>query len=140
MTIDPIGSVESDDVARLRDEGLVIQYPERRRIADDIEQMRSALRRTADMNYAETQRMLKGWRGRRLLACQAAETLAAVIRELGQDNGVDPFQGDSSKVDGEVPHVSDPIKRELDNILAGLLRLVLLHNDGRVSPQHLRRF
>lgn len=39
--IDPIGGVETDPVARLRDVGLVIQQPERERIAIEIERLRA---------------------------------------------------------------------------------------------------
>lgn len=41
--LDPIGSVEVDPVTRLRDGGLLIQQPERERLADEIEWLRAAL-------------------------------------------------------------------------------------------------
>lgn len=86
------------------------------------------------IDYDERKRMVKGWRGRRLLACRAADVFEEVIRELGEDNGKDCPPA------GGVPAVSPGIRAELANAVANLLRLTLLMNDGNVSPQKLNRF
>lgn len=85
-------------------------------------------------DYEERKRMVKGWRGRRLLACRTADVFEEIIRELGEDNGKD------CPPEGGIPTVSPAVKAELANTVANLLRLTLLLNDGNVSPQKLRHF
>ncbi len=77
--------------------------------------------------------MIKNWRGRRLLACEAATTLHRIIDELQADDGKHPRD--------EAPSIpSEALRREMQNTVANLLRTILLHNDGQVSPQTLLRF
>lgn len=90
-----------------------------------------------EKEYFAKKRELENYRGRRLRACRAAEDLHAVIENLGVENdpSILPIP------DHVMPAApSDAIKRELQNTVANLLRLILLHNDGRVSGQTLQRF
>lgn len=85
----------------------------------------------------DERRMLGNYRGRRLIACRAAEALREVIEALGREN--DPK---------ELPipdHVMPPppdeaTRRELTNLVTSVLRLILVHNDGQMSNQRLRGF
>lgn len=86
------------------------------------------------IDYEERKRMVKGWRGRRLLACRAADVFEEVIQELGSDNGKD------CPPSGGIPDVSAALRAEMANAVANLLRLTLLMNDGNISPQKLNRF
>ena len=52
----------TDSVARLRDAGLVIEGPERQRIADEIERLRAALRWcSASADFAPDGQFRKDW-------------------------------------------------------------------------------
>lgn len=86
------------------------------------------------MDFAERNRMVKGWRGRRFVACRAADDLEAVVRELGQDDGA------NLPPDGGLPIVTPAVRLELENSVANLLRMILALNDGHVSPSRLQRF
>lgn len=86
------------------------------------------------MELAEQRRLLTGWRGRRLLACRAACVLEEVIENLGADDDVDP------PPDRGLPAFQTAMQHELHNSVSALLRMILLMNDGQVSPQKLRRF
>lgn len=82
-------------------------------------------------------RELENYRGRRLRACRAADDLHAIIEQLGVENdpSILPIP------DHAMPTAPNgAIKREMQNTVANLLRLILLHNDGHVSPQKLQRF
>lgn len=82
-------------------------------------------------------RELENYRGRRLRACRAADDLHAVIEQLGVENdpSILPIP------DHVMPAPPcEAIKREMQNTVANLLRLILLHNDGSVSAQKLQRF
>ncbi len=83
----------------------------------------------------ERTRLLSGWRGRRLLACRAAQDLHDIADALAADNGDDlpPNYG--------LPQPPSPGHiREIQNSAAVLLRTILLWNDGSVSPSTLHRF
>lgn len=84
---------------------------------------------------ADHKRMLLNFRGRRLLACRAAETLHDVITALGEDDGSTLPPGD-----GLPTAPSKQQKQEMKNAAAVLLRMILIFNDGHVSPQQLGRF
>jgi hypothetical protein len=85
-------------------------------------------------NSDETMR--KNWRGRRLLACRAAENLDLIIRDLGIEDG--------SKLppDGKnfTPPPSEPVRLEMRNAVANLVRMILAYNDRGCSPSKLNRF
>lgn len=101
-------------------------------MSEDIE---GKIRRELD----EHKRLIAGWRGRRLLACRAADELHNIIDGLSSDNGSDlpPVSG----LPGGLPAPpSQAHIREMQNTVANLLRTILLWNDGNVSPQRLRRF
>lgn len=80
-------------------------------------------------------RMLKGFRGRRLLACNAIGMIDRVIEHLSADNGADLPPA------GGLPSPPSPQQiQELQNMAASLLRNILLWNDGNKSHQKLNRF
>lgn len=88
------------------------------------------------MTLEERRRMQRNYRGRRLLACRAAEALHEVIEALGEDDG-----SELPPVNATLPPTpSEAQKRELQNMAANLLRMILLLNDGQISPQTLRRY
>lgn len=78
--------------------------------------------------------MVKGWRGRRLMACRAVDTLDRIIENLGIDNGADlpPERG--------FPCVTEGLRNELHNQAAVLLRTILALNDGNTSGARLQRW
>ncbi|WKD45020.1 hypothetical protein [Agrobacterium pusense] len=82
----------------------------------------------------EERRMVKGWRGRRFMACRAADTLDRIIENIGIDNGADlpPERG--------LPHMSEGLRNELHNQAAVLLRTILALNDGNTSGTRLQRW
>lgn len=86
------------------------------------------------MTEEDRLRMLRNWRGRRLLACRAVDELEAVIRSLGREDG------SQLPPDGGLPAVSEGLNLELLNMASLLLRLVLRANDGHVSNSRLQRF
>lgn len=87
------------------------------------------------MNLDEEKRLLAGWRGRRLLACRAGDLLRAVAEALGEDDG------SCLPPDGELPAPpSEAQRNELCNAITSLQRMILLWNDGHVSPSRLQRF
>lgn len=79
-------------------------------------------------------KMLRSWRGRRLLACRATDDIEAIIRALGRDDGSD------LPPDGGLPPVNEVQRNELLNLAALMLRMILNANDGHVSPSKLRRW
>lgn len=84
------------------------------------------------MDFQEKDRLAKNWRGRRLLACRAAEDMQRVINALADDdlsNGAPP-----------APAPNAAVRNELNNQMASLLRLFLILNDGGVSNQTLHFF
>ncbi|MGY4288840.1 hypothetical protein ACVWXO_008060 [Bradyrhizobium sp. LM2.7] len=76
------------------------------------------------------------YRARRLYAYNHAEALCRIIDALGSEDGTQlPIP------DHEMPKApSDTVKRELKNQVAALLRTILAHNDGVLSPQSLPTF
>jgi len=86
------------------------------------------------MDYQERDKLSKSWRGRRLLTCRAIGDLHCMIENLGVEENSDPIP------DGFVSTITPELKEELMNQATVLLRTILLHNDGRVSPSRLQRF
>jgi hypothetical protein len=76
---------------------------------------------------------LKNWRSRRLRACRAAEEFESIISALGLEDG-----SELPPADGGLPTISEAHRRELKNATALLLRMVLIANDGQVSPAKLQ--
>lgn len=79
-------------------------------------------------------RMAKGWRGRRLIACRAMDTIDRVIEHLGIDNGADllPENG--------LPRITEGMRNEMHNQASVLLRMILSMNDGNTSGTRLQRW
>lgn len=87
------------------------------------------------MDVEERTRHAACWRGRRFLACRAVDDVIAVIDGLKGDDGSDPLP------EGGLPAPpSEAHRREMRNAAANLLRIILLWNDGHVSPDELHRF
>lgn len=87
------------------------------------------------MDLEARKQLRKGWRGRRLLACRATDELRNVIASLAEDDGADlPPEG------GLPAAPSQSQIRELQNMATTLQRIILLWNDGHVSPQTLHGF
>jgi hypothetical protein len=86
----------------------------------------------------EFNRLLRSWRGRRLLACNACDVLDAVASHLGEEV-VDSARPWVEVRPGFVP-ATPAQKAELRNAIALVLRLLLVANDGSVSPDQLHRF
>ena len=96
---------------------------------------RDANPRLYSMTLDEKKRLLKNYRGRRLLACRATDLIHDVIAAIGEDDGttIPPQEG--------LPFPpTDMQKAEMQNSAANLLRMILLWNDGHVSPSKLQRF
>jgi hypothetical protein len=84
---------------------------------------------------SQEQRMLSNYRGRRIVAFQAAEMLDKVVKNLGVEDGSQlPLE------DGLPPAPSEAVRGELLNGISHLLRLILVLNDGHVSSDKLKRF
>lgn len=79
--------------------------------------------------------MRKNWRERRLRVCRALDEVVAVIGELGNEDG-----SELPPPDGLPPAPNEAMKQELKNTAINLKRLILLHNDGQVSPSKLQGF
>jgi hypothetical protein len=77
---------------------------------------------------------LKNWRSRRLRACRAADEFDSIINALGLEDGSElpPEYG--------LPTISEAHRHELRNAAALLLRMVLVANDGHISPAKLQRW
>lgn len=88
------------------------------------------------MDYEQEKQLLGNYRGRRLLACRAADSLSAVVEHIGLDDGTELPPPDRSL---PAPP-TDAIRREIENAVALVLRLILASNDGGCSPQRLPRF
>lgn len=83
----------------------------------------------------ERRRLMQNWRGRRLLACRAISDLDSIIGSLGVEDGSE------LPPNGSTPDTPSPaMVAELQNMAANLLRMILIANDGSVSPQKLQRF
>ena len=80
-------------------------------------------------------RMLKNWRGRRLLACRAMDQIERIIAHLGVEDG-----SELPPTDREVPSLSPVVQQEVQNSASVLLRMILALNDGGCSPQKLPRY
>lgn len=88
------------------------------------------------MTHEEKNCMLGNFRGRRLLACLAADTLSAVVEAIDRDDGSErPLPGQTLPAPP-----TEAMRRELDNAVSLVLRLILAVNDGGCSPQRLPRF
>lgn len=76
---------------------------------------------------------VKHWRGRRLVACQAADQLRSVVTHLDQDDGRYPRTA--------VPPIVAPNQQnELINLINVTLRMILVANDGEISQVRLQTF
>jgi hypothetical protein len=78
--------------------------------------------------------LLLSWRGRRFLACTLENDLEEVIKNLGNGDEENP---EKSMITNPI---SEEYRRELITMSTLLLRMILVANDGRVSPATLRRF
>lgn len=100
----------------------------------------------------ENNRLLASWRGRRLLICRATDKLMDICKHLGEHGspgdglptylvefGPELTPGFPVMREG-LPHVTGPQREELQNMVALLLRMILLSNDGHVSHHRLQRF
>ncbi len=87
------------------------------------------------MEIEDRERLQRNWRGRRLLACRLVGDLEQVIDHLGDDDG-----SQLPLPDGMPAKPTEGVKSELRNSAVNLLRLILLHNDGRVSPDKLNAY
>lgn len=88
------------------------------------------------MTLDEQKRMLGSYRGRRFLACNAADVLSKVVENIGLENGEDLPPPDRALP--EPP--TDAMRREIGNAVSLVLRMILAANDGGCSPQRLQRF
>ncbi|MBY3543699.1 hypothetical protein HFN71_28875 [Rhizobium laguerreae] len=86
------------------------------------------------MQFEDEQRLSKKWRGRRLLACRAADTFDRIIDELGLDDGSD------LPPDSGIPKITEGLRIELHNQVAVLLRMILTMNDNATSGSRLQRW
>jgi hypothetical protein len=87
------------------------------------------------MTFDEQKRLLKNWRGRRLLACRADDLLHEIIAAIGEEDGTTlPPQ------EGLPAPPTEMQKAEMQNSATNLLRMILLWNDGHVSRSKLQRF
>jgi hypothetical protein len=77
---------------------------------------------------------LKNWRSRRLRACRAADELESIINSLGLEDGSE------LPPEGGLPTISEAHRHELRNAASLLLRMVLVANDGHISPAKLQRW
>jgi len=87
------------------------------------------------IDFDEEFRLRKNWRGRRLLACRAVDSLIGVIENIGNEDG-----SQLPPDDGLPPPPNPALRRELKNMAASLLRFILLSNDGHVSTSTLNAF
>lgn len=86
--------------------------------------------------YDDADKMVKGWRGRRLLACRMLDIVDDIIENLDTH----PPDEDPAP-SGGFPHPPTAMqKQEMKNQVTSLLRSILLWNDGHVSQQELRRW
>lgn len=88
------------------------------------------------MNLDEQKRMLGNYRGRRYLACTAADLLSKVVENLGADDGTQLPPPEHSLP----PMPSDAMRLEINNAVSLVLRLILATNDGGCSHQTLPRY
>lgn len=88
------------------------------------------------MTLDEEKRMLGGYRGRRYLACRAADALSRIVDNLGVEDGTDLPPSDRSLPS----QPTDAMRLELNNAVSLILRMILAANDGGCSPQRLQRF
>jgi hypothetical protein len=87
------------------------------------------------MDLEQKKQLLQNWRGRRLLACRAADDLCAVVAALGIEDASElPPEG------GPRPKPSEGMIAELQNSVVNVKRLILLINDGHVSRSKLNGF
>jgi len=92
-----------------------------------------------DMSLEEQNRMLKTFRGRRFIACRAADLLRDVIRELPEGPYSQMQDGHNVRQEG-LPGSTLHQKAELENMANLLLRMILTANDGSISPSKLNSF
>lgn len=90
-----------------------------------------------ERRYQDELRERRNYRGRRYQACNAAQVLHDIVEQLGveDDPSMLPIPGQPLQ-----PVPSAAQKRELQNLVALTLRMILLHNDGGCSPQTLPRY
>ena len=89
-----------------------------------------------EKKYLAEKKELDNWRGRRLRACRACDDPHNIIEKLGFEDG-----SELPSPMSRLPHPpSDQMKAELQNQVAVLLRMILINNDGSISPRKLPRF
>lgn len=88
------------------------------------------------MRADQKRKALANFRGRRLIACQAAADLLSVIEALGVEDGSElPVPRGAF-----CPAPSAAHKREMANAATALLRQILVWNDGQISDAKLLPF
>lgn len=126
---------EADREAAIEPENFTVLHESEVPDAPEVETLKAEVASLQSRIAAMTRDMSQNYRGRRLMACQAADELHRVIDAIGVEDG------STLPLPEGMPAVPAPaIKREMQNGVATLLRLILLHNDGIVSPQTLKRF
>lgn len=101
-----------------------------------LQAFREVINHAEDRTIARNKEMLAGWRGRRLRTCRVIEELNNIIESL-----VFPDDGkDLPPKHGLPAPLTEAHMQELQNMTTVLLRLILIANDGNVSPQRLSRF
>jgi hypothetical protein len=87
---------------------------------------------------------LNNWRGRRFALCRALDDVQRIVDHLGVElDGEAPpnrHDEDGKFFDVAIPPVPDGVKREVNNQVAALLRLLLVLNDASMSDTKLRTF
>ncbi|RUX02345.1 hypothetical protein EOA27_32280 [Mesorhizobium sp. M2A.F.Ca.ET.037.01.1.1] len=126
---------EADREAAIEPENFTVLHESEVPDAPEVESLKAEVAALQSRIEAMTRDMSRNYRGRRLMACQAADDLHRVIDAIGVEDG------STLPLPEGMPAVPAPaIKREMQNGVATLLRLILLHNDGHISPQTLKRF
>ncbi|TIV60312.1 hypothetical protein [Mesorhizobium sp.] len=126
---------EADREAAIEPENFTVLHESEVPDAPEAESLKAEVAALQSRITAMTRDMSQNYRGRRLMVCHAADDLHRAIDALGVEDGsqLPPPEGLPTKP-------SPAIKRELQNSVANLLRLILLHNDGQISHQTLKRF
>lgn len=87
---------------------------------------------------------LNNWRGRRYAICRALDDVRRIVDHLGieLDGEAPPNRNDEDGrfYDVVIPPVPDSVKREINNQVSALQRLLLVLNDASMSNTKLQTF